>query len=141
VTDHEPARRIALAATLGEGGPFEHRQLRLAALDAGSVDRVTEIAVTGQAFALVVPYAEPPVPEPGKATRLMFTVTTAVCRETPAETRDDTFRTFAALGIRLSWQNLLEAHLSDVGVPTLGDVVTGGAPEPDEPDYPGRFRR
>jgi hypothetical protein len=119
--------RIDLAATRGEGGPHEHLALRLAALDAGGVDDVTELAVSGEVTALIVPAHPAPEPVAGQVTMLTFAVTTALPRAAALDRRDDIIRHLRALGIRLSVTHGTDSALADAGTPTFGDVVTGQA--------------
>ena len=120
--------RIDLAPVIDTAHP-EHRALRLAALNAGSVSDITELAVTGDVAALVVPAFPAPDPVPGKATRLTFTLTCALPRPGALERRDDVIAHLRALGIRLSMQQGPDTALADAGVPTIGDVLTGGGPQ------------
>jgi hypothetical protein len=122
--------RIKLAATAGDGGPFEHRELRLAALDAGGVGDVTVVEITGDPFAMIVPFFAAPEPVPGEVTGLTFTVVCALPRDAALERRDDIIAHLRAIGVRLSIQSGTNVTLADAGVATLGDIVTGGPGEP-----------
>ena len=117
--------RIDLAPVIDTAHP-EHRALRLAVLNAGSVSDITEVAVSGDVAALVVPAVPVPVPVSGSATRLTFTLTCALPRDDALERRDDVIAHLRALGIRLSVQRGTDSNLADAGVPTIGDLVTGG---------------
>lgn len=130
MTEPREPRRIDLSATVFDGGHPEHRELRLAALDAAGVDQVTELAFAGEVAALVVPAPAVPVPVPGQVTLLTFAVTVMLPREQALDRRDDIIRHLRALGIRLSVQQGTDTALADAGTPTIGDVLLGQA-DPD----------
>lgn len=127
MSERPEPRRIDLAIASSRAVHPEHRALRVAALDAGSVDQVTELAVSGDVVALVVNAPDAPVPVPGQVTLLTFAVTVALPRDQALDRRDAIIRHLRAIGIRPSMMQGTDTALADVGTPTLGDVVTGQA--------------